>query len=295
LLVLATTSASAAILGADGRQADIGGVRWTAAVGLLTRSSPKGIIHVGTAFVVGPRVILTNWHNLFSDSGTLAGRESVYVPDGMPEGERLRVLPYYQFTAMKPKDLPMRARARGDDVIALILAAPVQAAPLAIAPPAAADLPKDGVRPARYTLAGVALNYARNRIAPRTIQHGCALAGLAKNAQYARAPQLIAHTCDVWPGDSGAPLVDTADGNPVVRAINVAEVYPEYTRAAYEKRVQAGEIIPMSLTNHINIAIPIRPEIVDLVHRANAFAATLPVTTPAPALVAAAPAETRAP
>ncbi len=69
--------------------------------------------------------------------------------------------------------------------------------------------------------------------------------------------------------------METTGGRTIVRAINVAQVYPEITRDVYERRKHAGEIIPLSLTNHSNIAIPVTAAMVDLVRGANAFAKTL--------------------
>jgi hypothetical protein len=45
----------------------------------------------------------------------------------------------------------------------------------------------------------------------------------------------------------------------------------ETARDVYERRKHAGEIIPISLSNHINIAIPVTAAMVDLVRSANAF------------------------
>ena len=129
--------------------------------------------------------------------------------------------------------------------------------------------------PARYTMAGVSLTFYYDGATPRTVQSGCAFASLARNVQFPRAPGLVGHTCDVWPGHSGAPLVETVGGRTVVRAINVAQVYPEATRDVYERRKHAGEIIPIRLSNHINIAILVTAAMVDMVRGANAFAKTL--------------------
>jgi hypothetical protein len=69
--------------------------------------------------------------------------------------------------------------------------------------------------------------------------------------------------------------VETTGGRTIVRAINMAQVSPEITRDVYERRKHAGEIIPISLSNHINIAIPVTVAMVNLVRGANAFAKTL--------------------
>lgn len=230
---------------------------------------------IGTAFLVGPRVIVTNWHNVFNDKGVFHAGEWVYVPEGDTNGRKIKILHHFQFTLVGQADLPLQARTRAQDVIALVLEEPVEHAPLTIAPPSAADRAIANIGQGRYAMAGVSLTFDYDGATPRTVQTGCAFASLARNAQFPRSPGLIGHTCDVWPGHSGAPIVEQVNGAWVVRAINVAQVYPELTRDAYEKRKHAGEIIPVDLVNHINIAIPVNARTVDLVKHANAFAATL--------------------
>jgi V8-like Glu-specific endopeptidase len=276
----APSGAHASILGEDNRQADNGQLPWTDAVGYVMRADAKnGVLSgIGTAFLVGPRVILTNWHNVFGDSGAFQAGEWVFVPEAGAAGRKVKILHHFQFTLVTKSDLPMQPRSRQRDVIALILEEPVEYAPLAVAPPAFAERTIAGIGTARYTMAGVSLTFDYDGATPRTVQSGCAFASLARNAQFPRAPGLIGHTCDVWPGHSGAPLVESADGRTVVRAINVAQVYPELTRDAYEKRKHAGEMIPVDLANHINIAIPVTTQIVDLARRANAFADKLAAT-----------------
>lgn len=267
----------ASILGEDDRQPDTGQLPWTSAVGYVMRADAKnGVLSgIGTAFLVGPRVVLTNWHNVFGENGALNKGEWVYVAEGETSGRKVRILPHFQFTTITDGDLPLGPRSRQRDFIALILEEPLDYAPLAIAPPAPGDRNVTDVGGARYTMAGVSLTFDYDGATPRTIQSGCAFASLARNAQFPRAPGLIGHTCDVWPGHSGAPLVETTGGRTIVRAINVAQVYPETARDVYERRKHAGEIIPISLSNHINIAIPVTAAMVDLVRRANAFVKTL--------------------
>jgi V8-like Glu-specific endopeptidase len=279
-LLAATPSAHASILGEDDRQADDGRLPWTDAVGYVMRADAKnGVLSgIGTAFLVGPRVILTNWHNVFNNDGALQAGEWVYVPEAGASGRKVKILHHFEFTPVTKSDLPLQPRTRQRDVIALILEEPVEYAPLAIAPPTFAERNVVGIGASRYAMAGVSLTFDYDGATPRTVQSGCAFASLLRNAQFPRSPGLIGHTCDVWPGNSGAPLVDLAEGRSVVRAINVAQVYPELTRNAYEKRKHAGETIPLDLVNHINIAIPVTSQMVELVRRANAFAAKLPAT-----------------
>lgn len=271
------TSAYASILGEDNRQADVGQFPWTNAVGYVMRADAKnGVLSgIGTAFLVGPRVILTNWHNLFGEKGALNKGEWVYVPEGGATGRKVKILHHFQFTTVAASDLPLGPRTRQRDFIALILEEPVDYAPLTIAPPALMDRSVADIGPARYTMAGVSLTFDYDGATPRTVQSGCSFASLARNAQFPRAPGLVGHTCDVWPGHSGAPLVETVGGRTIVRAINVAQVYPELNRDTYESRKHAGEIIPINLSNHINIAIPVTAAMVDMVRGANAFAKTL--------------------
>jgi len=273
----APPTAYASILGEDDRQPDTGQLPWTNAVGYVMRADAKnGVLSgIGTAFLVGPRVILTNWHNVFGENGALNKGEWVYVAEGETSGRKVRILPHFQFTTITNEDLPLGPRTRQRDFIALILEEPLDYAPLAIAPPAPADRSVADIGMARYTMAGVSLTFDYDGATPRTVQSGCAFASLSRNAQFPRAPGLVGHTCDVWPGHSGAPLVETAGGRTIVRAINVAQVYPEIARDVYERRKHAGEIIPISLSNHINIAIPVTAAMVDLVRGANAFANTL--------------------
>ncbi|MGE4064548.1 MAG: serine protease [Rhodospirillaceae bacterium] len=280
LLGAAPVGAQASILGEDNREADHGQQPWTDAVGYVMRADAKnGVLSgIGTAFLVGPRVILTNWHNVFGDDGALQDGDWVFVADGNSAGRKIKILHHFQFTPVTKTDVPLKPRNRSRDVIALVLEEAVEYAPLTLAPPAAADRAISAVGPARYTMAGVSLTFDYDGATPRTVQSGCSFASLARNAQFPRAPGLIGHTCDVWPGHSGAPLVETATGKSVVRAINVAQVYPEISRETYERRKHAGENIPLNLVNHINIAIPVTPAIVDMVARANAFAAKLPAT-----------------
>lgn len=270
----APSTGYASILGEDDRQPDTGQLPWTNAVGYVMRADAKnGVLSgIGTAFLVGPRVILTNWHNVFGESGALNKGDWVYVAEGETSGRKVRILPYFQFTTITSGDLPLGPRTRQRDFIALILEEPLDYAALAIAPPAPADRNVAEIGPARYTMAGVSLTFDYDGATPRTVQSGCAFASLARNAQFPRAPGLVGHTCDVWPGHSGAPLVETTAGRTIVRAINVAQVYPEITRDVYERRKHAGEIIPISLSNHINIAIPVTAAMVDMVRGANAFA-----------------------
>ncbi len=277
LSLAAAPSARASILGEDDRRVDNGQYPWTNAVGFVMRADANnGVLSgIGTAFVVGPRVILTNWHNLFSDKGVFHAGDWVYVPEGDTAGRKIRILDHYQFTLVGKTDLPLQARTRAQDVIALILEEPVEYAPLTVAPPSAADRAVANIGAGRYAMAGVSLTFDYDGATPRTVQTGCAFASLARNAQFPRAPGLIGHTCDVWPGHSGAPIVELVNGAWVVRAINVAQVYPELTRDAYEKRKHAGEIIPLDLVNHINIAIPVNARTVDLVKRANDFTVAL--------------------
>lgn len=267
----------ASILGEDNRQPDTGQYPWTNAVGYVMRADAKNGVRagIGTAFLVGPRVILTNWHNVFGENGALNKGDWVYVAEGETAGRKVKILPHFQFTTISKSDLPLGPRTRQRDFIALILEEPLDYAPLAIAPPAPAQRNMAEIGPARYTMAGVSLTFDYDGATPRTVQSGCAFASLTRNAQYPRAPGLVGHTCDVWPGHSGAPLVESAGGRIVVRAINVAQVYPETTRDIYERRKHAGEIIPISLSNHINIAIPVTAAMVDMVRRANAFAETI--------------------
>ncbi len=274
-LAAAPQGVRASILGEDNRQADTGQLPWTNAVGYIMRTDAgNGVLSgIGTAFLVGPRVILTNWHNVFGEDGTFQAGDWVYAPEGAANGRKVRILPQFQFTTVAATDLPLRARTRRKDVIALILEEPVEYAPLSLAPPDPLERNVAEIGPARYTMAGVSLTFDYDGATPRTVQSGCAFASLLRNAQFPRAPGLVAHTCDVWPGNSGAPLVDSRDGQWVVRAINVAQVYPELTREAYERRKHAGESIPLDLVNHINIAIPVTTQMVDMVRRANAFAA----------------------
>lgn len=276
-LLAVPVHAHASILGEDNREADTGQLPWTDAVGYVMRADAKnGVLSgIGTAFLVGPRVILTNWHNVFSEGGSVQTGDWVYVPEGGATGRKIKILHHFQFTPVTKSDVPMQARTRRHDVIALILEEPVEYAPLIVAPPALADRSVTDVGPSRYTMAGVALTFDYDGATPRTVQSGCSFASLMRNAQFPRSPGLVGHTCDVWPGHSGAPLVESAGGRWIVRAINVAQVYPELTRDAYEKRKHAGESIPLDLVNHINIAIPVTPQIVDIVRRANAFAETL--------------------
>ena len=276
-VLTAPPTAYASILGEDDRQPDTGQLPWTSAVGYVMRADAKnGVLSgIGTAFLMGPRVVLTNWHNVFGDNGALNKGEWVYVAEGETSGRKVRILPHFQFTTITDGDLPLGPRSRQRDFIALILEEPLDYAPLAIAPPAPVDRNVTEVGGARYTMAGVSLTFDYDGATPRTIQSCCAFASLARNAQFPRAPGLIGHTCDVWPGHSGAPLVETTGGRTIVRAINVAQVYPETARDVYERRKHAGEIIPISLSNHINIAIPVTAAMVDLVRRANAFVKTL--------------------
>ena len=278
LLFGTTAGAQASILGEDNRQADHGQEPWSNAVGFVMRADGKnGVLSgIGSAFLVGPRVILTNYHNLFAEDGAFQAGEWVYVPEGDARGRKVKILDYFQFTPVSKASLPLAARTRGQDVIALILAEPVDYAPLTLSPLAASDSNPSGIGPARYAMAGVALTFDYDGATPRTIETGCAFASLARNAQFPRTPGLIAHTCDVWPGHSGAPIVESKDGRGLVRAINVAQVYPETTREAYERRKHAGENIPLNLVNHINIAIPVTPQMVEMVRKANQFAAALP-------------------
>ena len=287
-LLAAPSGAHASILGEDNRQADNGQLPWTDAIGYVMRADAKnGVLSgIGTAFLVGPRVILTNWHNVFGDNGAFQAGDWVYVPEGGATGHKVKILDPFQFTPVTKGDLPLAPRTRQRDVIALILEEPVEYAPLVIAPPPFAERNIAGVGASRYAMAGVSLTFDYDGATPRTVQSGCSFASLMRNAQFPRAPGLIGHTCDVWPGHSGAPLVESADGRAVVRAINVAQVYPELTRDAYEKRKHAGETIPVDLVNHINIAIPVTTQMVELVRRANAFAAKLSATEQ---LAAAAP------
>lgn len=250
---------------------------WTSAVGYIMRADARnGVLSgIGTAFLVGPRVILTNWHNVFGEDGVFQAGDWVYVPEGAPNGRKVRILRQFQFTAVSEEDLPLRPRTRQKDVIALILEEPVDYAPLTVAPPGPMERNVADIGPARYTMAGVSLTFDYDGATPRTVQSGCSFTSLLRNAQFPRAPGLVGHTCDVWPGNSGAPLVETAGGRWLVRAINVAQVYPELTREAYERRKHTGETIPLDLVNHVNIAIPVTNQMVDLVRRANAFAANL--------------------
>ncbi len=277
LSLAAAPDAHASIIGADDRRVDQGQYPWTNAVGFVMRADAKnGVLSgIGTAFVVGPRVILTNWHNVFSDGGAFHAGEWVYVPEGETGGRKIKILDHFQFTLVSTADLPLHARTRAHDVIALILEEPVDYAPLTVMPPGAAERGIANIGAPRYAMAGVSLTFDYDGATPRTVQTGCAFASLTRNAQFPRSPGLIGHTCDVWPGHSGAPIVEQVGGAWVVRAINVAQVYPELTRDAYEKRKHAGEIIPVNLVNHINIAIPVNARTVDLVKRANAFAQTL--------------------
>lgn len=273
----APPAAYASILGEDNRQPDKGQLPWTNAVGYVMRADAKnGVLSgIGTAFLVGPRVILTNWHNVFGDDGAHHKGEWVYVAEGETSGRKVRILPHFKFTTITNADLPLGPLTRQRDFIALILEEPLDYAPLSIAPPAPAERNVADIGPGHYTMAGVSLTFEYDGATPRTVQSGCAFASLARNAQFPRSPGLVGHTCDVWPGHSGAPLVETAGGRNLVRAINVAQVYPETTRDVYERRKHAGEIIPISLSNHINIAIPVTTAMVDLVQGANAFAMTL--------------------
>lgn len=275
-LMAAPQSACASILGEDDRHADEGQLPWTDAVGFVMRADAKnGVLSgIGTAFLVGPRVILTNWHNVFGEDGTFQAGEWVFVPDGL-NGRKVKILDHFQFTAVTKADLPLQARTRHRDVIALILAEPLEYAPLPIAPPGPAERNVMDVGAGRYAMAGISLTFDYDGATPRTVQSGCSFASLARNAQFPRSPGLIGHTCDVWPGHSGAPLVEAAGARWLVRAINVAQVYPELNRETYERRKHAGEIIPLDLANHINIAIPVTHQMVDMVRRANAFAAAL--------------------
>jgi V8-like Glu-specific endopeptidase len=277
-LAVTAPSARASILGEDNRQADTGQLPWTNAVGYIMRADARnGVLSgIGTAFLVGPRVILTNWHNVFDEHGALQSGDWVYVPEGAANGRKVRILHEFKFTAVAQTDLPLRARTRQKDVIALILEEPVEYAPLAVAPPGPMERNVASIGAANYTMAGVSLTFDYDGATPRTVQSGCSFASLLRNAQFQRAPGLVGHTCDVWPGNSGAPLVESTGGQWVVRAINVAQVYPELTREAYERRKHAGESIPLDLVNHINIAIPVTNQMVDMVRRANAFAAKLP-------------------
>lgn len=251
---------------------------WTDAVGYVMRADAKnGVLSgIGTAFLVGPRVILTNWHNVFGEDGTFQAGDWVYVPDGSASGRKIKILDHFQFTAVSKADLPLQPRTRHRDVIALVLAEPLEYAPLTIAPPGPAERNVANVGAGRYAMAGVSLTFDYDGATPRTVESGCAFASLARNAQFPRSPGLIGHTCDVWPGHSGAPLVEAAGERWVVRAINVAQVYPELSRDVYERRKHAGEIIPLDLANHVNIAIPVTHQMVEMVRRANAFAAKLP-------------------
>ncbi|MGE3335823.1 MAG: serine protease [Rhodospirillaceae bacterium] len=276
----AAPSARASILGEDNRQADTGQLPWTNAVGYIMRADARnGVLSgIGTAFLVGPRVILTNWHNVFGEDGKVQAGDWVYVPEGAANGRKVRILHQFQFTNVSESDLPLRARTRQKDVIALVLEEPVDYAPLVLAPPGPGERNLAEVGAARYTMAGISLTFDYDGATPRTVQSGCAFASLIRNAQFPRAPGLVGHTCDVWPGNSGAPLAESTEGRWVVRAINVAQVYPELTREAYERRKHAGENIPLDLVNHINIAIPVTNQMVDMVRRANVFAAKLTAT-----------------
>ena len=277
--------ASASILGEDDRQVDAGQAPWTNAVGYIMRADAKnGVLSgIGTAFLVGPRVILTNWHNVFGEDGALQPGDWVYVPEGTANGRKVRILHHFQFTSVSAADLPLRPRTRQKDVIALILEEPVDYAPLAVAPPGPMERNVTDIGAPKYSMAGISLTFDYDGATPRTVQNGCSFASLLRNAQFPRAPGLVGHTCDVWPGNSGAPLVERVKGNWVVRAINVAQVYPELTREAYERRKHAGESIPLDLVNHINIAIPISNQMSEMVRRANAFVAKLPGGSPLPA------------
>ena len=161
LLLGTAAGAQASILGEDNRQADRGQEPWSNAVGFVMRADGKnGVLSgIGSTFLVGPRVILTNYHNLFTDDGAFQPGAWVYVPEGDERGRKVKILDYFQFTPVSKASLPLGARTRGQDVIALILAEPVDYAPLTLAPLAASDRSASNIGPARYAMAGVALTF----------------------------------------------------------------------------------------------------------------------------------------
>src|SRR5688500_822614 len=94
LLGGAPSGAHASILGEDNRTADHGQLPWTDAVGYVMRADARnGVLSgIGTAFLVGPRVILANWHNVFADDGAPQSGDWVFVPEGSPTGRKVRIL-----------------------------------------------------------------------------------------------------------------------------------------------------------------------------------------------------------
>jgi len=266
--------ARSAILGHDDREIDDGQHRWTEAIGYVTPAPGSDVAGtLGTAFLVRPQVILTNWHNLYADDGTLQARNWVYMRD-VADASPIPIVAMYNLTLMSARDIPLKQRSRSRDVIALVLAEPAAMSPLMLAPVTESEMPERRAYGAeKYAMSGFSVSYAFDKISPRTVQRSCGFASLATNEQFPDTPGLIGHTCDVWPGNSGAPLVEAVEDQIVVRAINVAQVLPERKRENYERRMRDGDIIAPDLANHINIAIPITQEITDLVAAAEAYAA----------------------
>jgi protease YdgD len=152
-----------------------------------------------TAVLVAPRVALTAAHCLYGRRlGHFLPPGSVHVLNGYAAGFYAGHAVAVSYRIAAGYDPTRPDRTRGLDAAMLILASPLNAAPLALAPP------EPQVRPAAVRLGG----YSQDRAEMIMADNNCRItgAGLDRGGH-----PLLRHDCVATHGASGAPLL-SADG-----------------------------------------------------------------------------------